>query len=175
MDVKTMESFVDGYSDILLQFTLFTLAKQEYGYRLYKFYRLKSAKLSLLLEQAHNDRDFLNTQMEDLKKQVETAGRASAEEMELLRRQLTQSQNSIAAAELARDVAVRACELAEQARAAADTSCTRESAEVLVLQEQIAGLTKKVDDLNAEVIKQTNLVSDISGHARTNETRAEKA
>ncbi|KAI3872995.1 hypothetical protein MKW92_025144 [Papaver armeniacum] len=99
----------------------------------------------------------------------------SAEEMELLRRQLTQSQNSIAAAELARDVAVKACELAEQARAAADTSCTRESAKVLVLQEQIAGLTKKVDDLNADVIKQTNLVSNISGLARANEIRAQKA
>ncbi|RZC74082.1 hypothetical protein C5167_049563 [Papaver somniferum] len=104
MDVKSMDAFVDGYSNFLPRLTLFTLN------------RLKAAKLSLLLEEVIDHRDLLITQIEDLKNQIAIGTISFSEEIERLHRQLTLSQESTAAAELARDETMKARELAEQAQ-----------------------------------------------------------
>ncbi|RZC78826.1 hypothetical protein C5167_003041, partial [Papaver somniferum] len=161
MDVEAMDAFVDGYSNFLPRLTLFTLAQQkDYCYKLLKLNRLKAAKLSLLLEKVTDHRDLLITQIEDLKKQVTIGTISFSEEIERLHRQLTLSQESTAAAELSRDEAMRARELAEQAQSAVDTSFAREAANLIEIQELVASPKKKIDDLNADVIKQTNLAKN---------------
>ncbi|RZC69923.1 hypothetical protein C5167_033033 [Papaver somniferum] len=173
MDVEAMNAFVDGYSNFLPRLTLFTLAQQQNCcYKLLKLNRLKAAKLSFLLGKVTDHGDLLITQIEDLKKQVTIGTISFSEEIERLHLQLTLSQESTAAAELSRDEAMRAHELAEQAHSAVDTSFAREATNLIEIQELVASLKKKINDLNAYVIKQTNLAKNYQTLATKAEVEA---